>query len=89
MTDKLNIIKEKIKLYILQSSNAEENIINNDTPIFKEGYFDSMGIILLIDFIEEEFCIKTNEKDLKEDNFKSINSISDYVYQKMRSSIYA
>jgi len=74
--------QEKIKQYILQASHVEANKIKNESLIFKEGFFDSMGFIMLITFLEEEFGIKTVDADLVEENFESINAISDFVKKK-------
>jgi acyl carrier protein len=76
------IIKEKIKNYILQAVYAEKEKIKDDSLIFKEGYIDSMGFMVLISFIEEEFGIKTTDADLLEENFESINAISEFVIRK-------
>ncbi|MGD0756806.1 MAG: acyl carrier protein [Bacteroidales bacterium] len=81
MTDNA-IIREKIKNYVLQAVYAEKEKIKDDSLIFKEGYFDSMGFMVLISFIEEEFGIKTNDTDLLEENFESINAISEFVIRK-------
>ncbi|HQB37082.1 MAG TPA: acyl carrier protein, partial [Bacteroidales bacterium] len=59
--------------------------IKDDSMIFKEGYFDSMGFIMLIAFLEEEFGIKTSDEDLIEENFESINAICDFVDRKVKS----
>jgi acyl carrier protein len=75
-------VQEKIRQYILQSSHVEANKIKNESLIFKEGFFDSMGFIMLITFLEEEFGIKTVDADLIEENFESINAISDFVKRK-------
>ena len=79
-------IKEKIKSYILKSAHAENGKIIDESLIFKEGYFDSMGFIMLITFVEEEFSIKTNDEDLIEENFESINAITDYIQRKLQPS---
>jgi acyl carrier protein len=76
------IVKEKIKNYILQAVYAEKEKIKDDSLIFKEGYIDSMGFMVLISFIEEEFGIKTTDLDLLEENFESINAISEFVIRK-------
>jgi acyl carrier protein len=76
------VVQEKIKQYILQASHVEANKIKNESLIFKEGFFDSMGFILLITFLEEEFGIKTVDADLIEENFESINAVSDFVKRK-------
>ena len=77
-----SVIKEKVKLYILQSVHAEKEKIKDDSLIFKEGFIDSMGFITLITYLEEEFSIKTVDADLLEENFESINAISDFVDRK-------
>jgi acyl carrier protein len=82
MTDNISIIREKIKNYVLQAVYAEKEKIHDDSLIFKEGYIDSMGFMALISFIEEEFGIKTNDSDLLEENFESINAISEFVIRK-------
>ena len=75
-------VKEKIRNYIIQTSHADANKIKDETLIFKEGFFDSMGFIMLITFLEEEFGIKTVDSDLIEENFESINSISEFIQRK-------
>lgn len=77
-------VKEKVKKYILQTISAESEKIKNETLIFKEGYFDSMGFVLLITFLEEEFGIKAGDSDLVEDNFESIDAIADFVNRKAK-----
>ena len=76
------IDKEKVKSYVLQAVYADKEKIHDDTLIFKEGYFDSMGFMVLISYIEEEFGIKTNDSDLLEENFESINAISEFIIRK-------
>jgi acyl carrier protein len=75
-------IKEKVKSYIHQASHIDNDKIKDSSRIFKEGYFDSMGFMVLITFIEEEFGIKTNDVDLTEENFESINAITEYISRK-------
>jgi len=77
-------VKEKVKNYVLQAVYADKEKINDDTLIFKEGYFDSMGFMVLISFLEEEFGIKTGDSDLLEENFESINAITEFVKQKIQ-----
>ena len=60
----------------------DETKIQDDTLIFKEGYFDSMGFVLLITFLEETFGIRTNDSDLVEENFESVNAITEFVVRK-------
>ena len=74
--------KEIVKAYVLQETFAENTKIRENSLIFKEGYFDSMGFMKLITFLEEEFNIKTTDADLVEENFESIDAISDFIIRK-------
>jgi acyl carrier protein len=82
MTKDISTIKEIIKEHILQATFADKNKIQDDSLIFKEGYFDSMGFVVLITFIEDKFGITATDEDLIEDNFESINAITSYVLRK-------
>jgi acyl carrier protein len=76
-------IKENVKEYILKSTSIDKEKLKNETMIFKEGYFDSMGFVMLITFLEEKFGVKTVDADLVEENFESINAITDFIVRKL------
>jgi acyl carrier protein len=75
-------IKGKVKDYIQQATFVDKDKIRDDSLIFKEGYFDSMGFVVLITYLEENFGIKTTDSDLVEENFESINAITDFIIRK-------
>ena len=76
-------IKEKIRQYIIETSYASPEKITDEAMLFAEGIFDSMGFVLLINFIEETFAIKAKDSELLEDNFESINAIAGFVSAKL------
>ena len=82
MTTDLAAMKEKVRNYIVQTSHADADKVKNESLIFKEGFFDSMGFIMLITFLEKEFGIKTVDSDLIEENFESINAITEFIQRK-------
>ena len=75
-------IKEKIRKYIIEETFASPDQVKDESKIFEEGLFDSMGFILLITFIEETFSIKAKDFELVEANFESLNAMADYVIRK-------
>jgi len=81
--DTVNRIKNKIQQYISENIYSDPDQINYETLLFQEGYFDSMGFITLITFVEDEFDITTDDTDFVEENFESINAISDFVTRKL------
>ena len=76
-------IKDKVREYIYQKVYAEKDKVKDDTLVFQEGFIDSMGFMDLIVFLEKEFGIATGDADLLEENFESINAISDFVMRKL------
>jgi acyl carrier protein len=75
--------KDKIRQFIIETTFAPAEQIKNDTLIFVEGIFDSMGFISLINFVEETFAIKAKDSELLEENFESINAIASYIERKL------
>ena len=54
-------------------------ISDPDTEIFKTGLLDSLNILNIIVFIENEFSLKINPFDINLDTLGSINRICDYI----------
>ena len=82
MIDKENI-SIRIKQYIIKESFSQEKEIQNGTLIFENSLLDSMGFLFLIDFLKEEFKIEIDDIDLVDDNFKSINNITEFLLIKL------
>jgi acyl carrier protein len=51
--------------------------------IFKEGFFDSMGFVMLISFLNDNFNITVSDNELIEENFESIDAITDFAGKKI------
>ncbi len=79
-----NTVKEQIKQFIIETTFAKEPDVKDDTLIFVQGFFDSMGFLLLISFIEEKYGIKTEDAELLEENFESINAIAAFIERKQK-----
>lgn len=83
MAEEFVKIAEKIHEYISKNTSTDIKRITNQTLLFKEGVFDSMGFVLLIEFLEHKFNIKANDDELIEENFESITAITNYLQRKM------
>jgi len=84
LMDKSIEIKDMIRQFIIETTYTPADKIKNDTLIFVQGIFDSMGFISLINFIEEKFDIRADDSELLEENFESINAISNFVKRKLQ-----
>jgi acyl carrier protein len=76
-------IKEQIKDFIAETAMVDKEEVKDETLIFDEGIFDSMGFLSLINFIEKDFNIKAEDSELLEENFESVNAMVKYITKKM------
>jgi acyl carrier protein len=78
----LETIKLETSNFVKENTFADKSKLTENTLIFRDGYFDSMGFVTLITFLEDKFSIQIAEEDLVEENFESINAISTFVSKK-------
>jgi acyl carrier protein len=77
-------ISEKIKEYVKDTASIPSGMeLKNNTLIFEEGLFDSMGFMALISFIDEEFGVQPSDDELVVENFESIDAIVKYLSEKL------
>lgn len=76
-------VKAKIRKFIEDTTFSQSDQLKNDTLIFVQGIFDSMGFISLCNFLEDTFLIKVLDSDLLEENFESIDAIADFIGRKL------
>ncbi len=76
-------MKEEIKNYIVEASLSDANKIKDDTLIFDEGLLDSMGLLFLIEFLNENYKIEVSDEELNPKNFESVNSIVSFIETKL------
>ena len=77
-----NEIKEAIKNYILEASLSDVKDVNDTDLIFENGLLDSMGLLFLIEFLNENFGVNVSDEELNPKNFESINNIVSFVVDK-------
>ena len=77
-------LKKEIKNYIVETSLSDANKIKDSTLIFDTGLLDSMGLLFLIEFINENYQVEVNDEELNPKNFESINSIVGFIEGKIK-----
>lgn len=78
----MNLIASKIESYIRSISDlSASDALDRDTQILTLGYVDSFSVLGILNFIEEEFAVKVDEKFVTLDYFDSINRIAGLVGQ--------
>lgn len=77
-------IKNELRKYLAETSFSNVEDIKDDVLIFDTGLLDSMGLLFLIEFLNEKYKFEVNDEELNPTNFESINSIVAFVSDKIQ-----
>jgi D-alanine--poly(phosphoribitol) ligase subunit 2 len=58
-----------------------------DTDLFETGVLDSLAFVELLLQLEREFGVTTSVDDLESDNFRSIDSIAEFVCSRTGATV--
>lgn len=71
---------QKIRAYILSDIASDENLsISDDDDLLGTGIIDSMGIMKLVAFLENEADVKIPPGEIVIENFMNLNAIEQYL----------
>jgi acyl carrier protein len=59
--------------------------LDNNVLLIERGIIDSLGIFLLVAFVEQQFAIKIHPEDIVLENFRTIEAIAHLVTARMSS----
>lgn len=78
-------LKKKIKEYILQELSLEKDIsdIKEDEPLLEKEIIDSMGVLRLLAFLEENYGLLLSTEELNPQNFATLQNIVNLVERKL------
>ncbi|HEY6528127.1 MAG TPA: acyl carrier protein [Cellvibrionaceae bacterium] len=76
--------REQLRQFILNNYlfTDEQSALADDASFLDNGILDSMGILELIDFLDEGFNIKVAGDELVPENLDSINSVLKFLAAK-------
>jgi acyl carrier protein len=74
-------IREFIKAEILFEDS--EAALTDDTPLLN-GVVDSLGLMQLVAFLEEEFDVEIDDSEMTADHFRTVADIEELVAQKAK-----
>ena len=84
MSHNIDSIKEIISNQILEINiTIEKEDINYDKGLISNGIVDSYGFVELTISLEQKFNFSFLKEEINDINFKSINSISKFIYKKI------
>jgi acyl carrier protein len=60
----------------------DEKDFDENTNLIERGIIDSMSLVRLISFIEENYEIQVQDEDIVPENFSSLNKISSFIAER-------
>ena len=76
--------KKKLRRFILENFlfTDDESELNDDDSFMENQIIDSTGILEVIEFLEEEWNVKTEDDEMIPENLDSINKVISFVERK-------
>ena len=77
-------IREKIRGYLHDNFlyMRPDFVLDDNDRLLERGVVDSMGIVELLTFLEDEFGVKAADEEISEANLGSVNAIARFVATK-------
>jgi acyl carrier protein len=73
-------VESKLKQFITREIMfADDDALDSNEPLLGSGIIDSLGIMRLVSFIEEEFDLVVPEEQLVPEHFQSVNRLASFV----------
>ena len=78
--------EDRIRDYITkQFPLARARGVRSEEPLLENGILDSLGILDLVTYLEEEFGISVDDEELVPDNFQNIKRLASFVSEKQNA----
>lgn len=75
--------REKVRGFIFEKFPiAKSKDIRDESRLLEEGIIDSLGVLELVDFLQNELGVQVDDEELVPDNFESIDAIVGFAESK-------
>ncbi len=80
-------VEQQLRKFILENYlfTDDQSELNNSDSFLKSGILDSMGILELIYFMDEEWSIKVASNEMVPSNLDSVNNLLAFIAIKTQS----
>jgi acyl carrier protein len=86
MMTQARTIEDRIREFVLKHFPLARNRgIKPDDKWLETGLLDSLGILDLVHFLEEEFSIHVTDEELLPENFQSLDAVVAFVEKRTES----
>jgi acyl carrier protein len=80
------VVEDRIEMFIRTqfSVSPTDPAFDREVDLFEHGYVDSVGVVELLGFLQEEFNVEVPDDDLLADDFSSVVGIAGIVLRNLR-----
>lgn len=81
-------VENQVRGFLIEelTKDKPDAVVTDSTDLLDEDLIDSLGIMLLVDRIQERFGVELDPEDMVMDNFQSLPSLTTLVTDKLMSS---
>ena len=76
-------IAKRIREFLQNEYAGQGNTLTDTTHLLDDFFVDSFGVIETVMFLEKTFGIRLARVDINGDNFKNVESLSEFVSQRL------
>ena len=76
------IVYTKVRSFL---SRRSPRTLGDDESLIDCGALDSIGILELVTYLEQEFEVQLSDEDVSPENFRTIRSVAGFLIGKMRT----
>lgn len=81
-----SFIEEKLKMFIYDNFPVARTMgLETDQNMLESGAVDSMGLLTVIAFIEDEFAMQISDDDVVMENFGTMSAIAAFIRSNLQS----
>ena len=62
---------------------TQSNQLEDDTHIFDSGILDSMGLLFLIEYLNENYDVQISDEELLPENSETVERITNFLEKKL------
>ena len=79
----VNGVSERVRAFILERFPlARKRGLKDKDQLLESGVLDSLGVLDLVSFVEQEFAITVSDEELVPENFQTIERLTSFVQDK-------
>jgi acyl carrier protein len=84
----MDTLEKQIRTYIAQNIlfTGNDYPYTDDISFLDQGIVDSMNVLELVNFVEEQYGLRVDDRDIVPDNFDSVARLAAYVRNKQQNA---